>query len=88
MPIYLVKPKEGEGAERLVEAPNKASARNHVAKDTIAVEVAKQSDLFRVAKAGGDVEQAVADATPAPTPEPVGEATGQDGDEGEKTKAK
>lgn len=56
MAVYLVK--SPDGAERLVEAANRASARNHVAKAVLDVAVAKQADLFRVAKAGGDIETA------------------------------
>lgn len=62
MAIYLVK--VPDGTERLVEGANRASARNHVANDVLQVSVAKQADLFRVAKAGGDVETA-GEETPA-----------------------
>lgn len=61
MAVYLVK--DSGGTERLVDAANKASARNHVARDTITVEVAKQRDLFRVAQAGGDIETAGEEVT-------------------------
>lgn len=56
MAVYLVKSPDGK--ERLVDAANRASARNHVAKSVLDVAVAKQADLFRVAKAGGDIETA------------------------------
>lgn len=56
MAVYLVKTPDGK--ERLVEAANRASARNHVAKSALEVAVAKQADLFRVAKAGGEIETA------------------------------
>lgn len=51
--------------ERLVEAPNQASARNFIARETIAVEKADQKALFRIAQAGGEVEV----ATEAPASE-------------------
>jgi hypothetical protein len=62
MAVYLVKTPDGK--ERLVEAANRASARNHVARSALDVAVASQADLFRVAKAGGDIETAGAE-TPA-----------------------
>jgi hypothetical protein len=55
--IYLVhniKTKE----DRLVRASNQASARSHVAKATLTVEVASQTDLVRLLKAGAGVEGA------------------------------
>lgn len=71
MAVYLVK--DPTGKERLVDAANRASARNHVAKTVLDVAVAKQADLFRVAKAGGDIEAAG---------EVVADVTGTDTDEG------
>lgn len=57
MPLYLVATGEGEAKkERLIDANNINAARNHAAKDTIKVERAGQADLFRLAKAGVDVE--------------------------------
>jgi hypothetical protein len=56
MAVYLVK--QPDDKERLVEAANKASARNHAARTCMTVMVAKQADLFRVAKAGGEIETA------------------------------
>jgi hypothetical protein len=58
MPIYLVKAPTQPPTEKLVDAANAASARNHVARQLVTSTVAKQADLFRVAKAGGDVEKA------------------------------
>lgn len=59
MPLYLTKTGLGEAiVERLIEANNKAVARNFVARDMVAVELAGQADLFRLAKAGKEVEVA------------------------------
>lgn len=44
------------GKERLVEGHNKASAVNHVARDTITAEVASQADLVRLVASGIKVE--------------------------------
>lgn len=43
---------------RLVRAPNKAQAINHVARDTIAAEVAAQDDLVNLLSEGVKVENA------------------------------
>lgn len=61
MPCYLVKDtgaKDGEPKDRLVEAANRASARNHVARNRFAVEVAQPADIQRVVLAGGTIEVA------------------------------
>jgi hypothetical protein len=76
MAVYLVK--VPDGSERLVEAANKASARNHVARSCLDIAVAKQADLFRVAKANGEIETAGEDAAEPeaevqPEVEPQGE---------------
>jgi hypothetical protein len=68
MAVYLVK--VPDGSERLVEAANQAQARNHVARSCLDVAVAKGADLFRVAKAGGDIETAGAEAAAEPGAEP------------------
>ena len=62
MPVYLVTAPTNPPTEKLVEAANHMGARNHVAKQIITAAVAKQADLFRVAKAGGDIETAGAEA--------------------------
>ena len=64
MPCYLVKDtgaKDGEPKDRLVEAANRASARNHVARNRFAVEVAQPADIQRVVLAGGTIEVATGD---------------------------
>jgi hypothetical protein len=59
MPLYVTTIGEGEAkAERLVEANNKAVARNFAARGLVKVEIASQADLFRLAKAGKEVEVA------------------------------
>ncbi len=65
MPTYLIKqtfrqrPDSLEQqSERLVEAPNKAAAIRHVAKETISAEVAEIADAMRLAQAGVKVEKA------------------------------
>jgi hypothetical protein len=66
MPLYVVKTGEGEDAkERLVEANNKAVARNFVARTLVEVELAEGPDVHRLAKLGIDIEVA--------TPEPASE---------------
>jgi hypothetical protein len=52
--IYIVT--QGEQA-RLVRANTPAVARSHVAKHTIAVEVAGQDDIYRLASQGVRVEE-------------------------------
>lgn len=42
----------------LVEAKTKAAALSHVAKQTIKVEIASQSQMFQAAKAGIEIEKA------------------------------
>lgn len=66
MPVYLVSTGADDAkVERLVDAANKAQARNHVARETVTVGLAKQAELFRLAKAGKDIEQATPDAPEA-----------------------
>lgn len=83
MATYLVTTPDGK--ERLVEAANQAGARNHVSRDSITVAVAKPADLFRVAKAGGEIEQA-GEAASEPEAEreqlPAGEPLGEPGEGG------
>lgn len=45
-------------AKRLVRAANAAQARNHVARESITVEVASQDDLVTMVAAGTKVETA------------------------------
>jgi hypothetical protein len=68
MPVYLVTAPTEPPTEKLVEAANTASARNHVARHIVTAKVAKQADLFRVAKAGGDIETAGAEPAAAEPP--------------------
>lgn len=67
MAVYLVV--QPDGKETLVDAANTASARNHVARQCLQVSVAKQADLFRVAKAGGEIATA-GEVTAEPQAEP------------------
>lgn len=68
MPLYLMQTGEGESLkERLVEAPNIQTARNHIARDIIRGSIASPNELFRLAKEGHDIEKA---GEPAPEPEP------------------
>jgi hypothetical protein len=53
MPLYRV---QNGDKERLVEANNMAAARNFVARSVLSIEVAKPTDLFRLAKTGIEVE--------------------------------
>ncbi len=81
MPLYLVKhPGADEARERLVEAPNKASARNFAARDLIQVELASTTDCFRAAKAGTEIEVAAGiepDVSPE-APQANGDQTTED----------
>ena len=52
--IYLAT--HGE-AKRLIRASTPAAARNHIARDSIVVEVASQDDLVRMVSAGRTVEE-------------------------------
>lgn len=54
--VYVVT--EADGSESLVEANSPASALRHVARRTMGVAVAKQSDLVRPLTAGVKVESA------------------------------
>lgn len=66
MPLYIVVTGEGEAKkERLVEANNKAVARNFVARDMVKVDLAEGPDIHRLAKADVEIEVA--------TPEPSGD---------------
>ena len=56
--IYAVTPKNGNGTTRLVKATTQATARSHVAKDTLSVQVASQDQLVESVAAGVKVEQA------------------------------
>lgn len=60
MPMYLVKfdTPNGGPVEKLVEANNKAVARNWVARNMISAELAESTDIVRIVKAGGEVEVA------------------------------
>ena len=72
MPLYKVTSGEGEvKVERLVEANNKATARNFAARSHFTVEVAEPTELFRLAKAGAEIEVAVGGDAEIP-----GDATG------------
>ncbi len=62
MPTYLVvqtfnNKQTSHIEERLVEAPNKASAIRHVANETIVAEVAEIADAMRLAQDGVKVEK-------------------------------
>ena len=56
--IYAVSTPSGT---RLVQAPNKSQAINHVARDTITAEVAPQQTLVRLVSEGVKVESPNAD---------------------------
>lgn len=66
--IYLVA--QGE-TKRLIRASTAAAARNHVAKDTIIVEVANPNDTYDLALQGVKVEETSND----PVQTEVGEST-------------
>jgi len=53
--IYVVSTENGS---RLVSAPNKSQAVNHVARDTIKAEVAPQATLVKLVSDGVKVEHA------------------------------
>lgn len=48
------------GTKRLVRANTAAAVRNHIAKDTIEVEVASPDDTYKLAQAGVKVEETTA----------------------------
>lgn len=75
MPVYIVTAPTQPPTERLVDAPNAASARNHVARQLLSVTVAKGPDLFRIAKAGGEMD--TVGQSPAPEQEADVGATDQ-----------
>lgn len=63
MPLYLVKQtittsKDTFTKERMVDAPNKARAVGHVAKDTIQADLCEPKDIARLTKAGVNIESA------------------------------
>lgn len=58
------------GTQRLVRASTAAAVRNHIAKDTIAVEVASPDDTYKLAQAGIKVEETSA----GPVQVEIGEA--------------
>lgn len=58
------------GTQRLVRANTAAAVRNHIAKDTIAVEVASPDDTYKLAQAGIKVEE----TTAGPVQVEIGEA--------------
>jgi hypothetical protein len=61
LPCYIVKDTDAtaEGPkDRLVEAPNKASARNYATRTRFSVEIAQPADIQRVCKNGGEIEAA------------------------------
>lgn len=78
MPVYIVTAPGANQAERLVDAPNQASARNHVARSILHVEVAKGSDLFRLAKGGTELETANAEPAPVGPEENIGSLPSED----------
>lgn len=81
MPTYLAthRGSDGKQVETLVEAGDRRGALGHIARKTIAVRKATNADLFRVAKAGGEIEVANSEAeiqemlTPDAEPEEVQE---------------
>lgn len=82
MPIYLMEHElGGEKKERLVEASSIAVARNHVARDMIRGGIAKHADLFRLAKAGVELEQAGAAEAPESSAAPAQEEPPAEGEE-------
>lgn len=54
MPVYLVKT-PGDG-QHLVDAPNQASARSHVARKVFKLELVSVADAFRLSKSGLELE--------------------------------
>lgn len=65
--IYLVR-NEDTGDERLIRAANSVQARNHAARDTLTVSVAKQEQLVALLTQDGNrpvIEDAIADTTQA-----------------------
>jgi hypothetical protein len=55
MPVYVVEV-QGTNTKRLVDAPNQASARNHVGRQVITTKVVGVAEAFKLAKAGSDIE--------------------------------
>ena len=64
--IYLITEKHRtDGPKRLVRAANAAQARNHVARDSLACEVAGQDDLVALVTSGSKVEDTKVEQEPA-----------------------
>lgn len=63
--IYVVKPANGEGDERLVEASNKTQAVGFVARNHFKANLASQAELVELVTAGVKVEKAVEEQEPA-----------------------
>ena len=62
MPIYSITVPDKDGKpmhEKLVDAPNQASARGHVARSLFQIEVVKPAAAFALAKKGVELETAV-----------------------------
>ena len=55
MPVYVVEV-QGTNTKRLVDAPNQASARGHVARQVISTKVVGVAEAFKLAKEGSDIE--------------------------------
>lgn len=72
MPTYIVKhpdaEAEGGSKERLVEASDSRQARAFVAKGLITVDKASSADLFRLSKAGAELEDATKEPVDPPAP--------------------
>lgn len=66
MPIYLVTSPQGK---KLVDAPNRAQAINHVSRNSITAENIKASQIVELMQSGLPVEKAT--ATQDVTPEPI-----------------
>ena len=56
MPIYKV---SHNNTHRLVRAQSQAAARSHVAKNSIAVEVASPDDIYELARSGSEIEDLI-----------------------------
>lgn len=80
MPVYIVEV-TGTDTKKLVDAPNQASARGHVARQVITTKVATGAELFAIAKAGGDIETVGAEEPVPWTEETTSPATAADGTE-------
>ena len=69
MPTYKIT-RPGVTAPRVVDASNPAAARQHVAKDEIAITKITVSEAFALAGQGVKLETAGEEPAPAPEPEP------------------